>query len=494
MIFHTEMPSLCADETDSGPKEECGVFGAYGVEEVCDVVYRGLFALQHRGQEGAGIVVSDGRRLRAVKGLGLLSETLAVKSARHLQGQTGIGHVRYSTTGSGNIHNVQPLLVECVDGQWAVAHNGNLVNADKLRRMYQESGAIFQTSTDSEVLLHLLADPMFRRRPKRVARALGELRGAFSFLILTGGCMMAARDPYGFRPLSIGTLDGGYAVASETCALTQVGARFLRDVEPGELVVFDETGMRSVLFAERPERLGQCVFELVYFARPDSRVFGESVHRVRMEYGRQLAREFPVEADFVTSVPDSGNSAALGFAVESGLPLDYGFIRNHYVGRTFIMPGAEQRRAGVDMKLAVLAETVRDQRVVVVDDSIVRGTTARRRVHALREAGAREVHVRISCPPVVRPCFYGIDFATRTELIANDRSVEEIRVFLGADSLGYLSRAGLLAPLSAPENYCQACFSGEYPVNADGIQSKRQWESRSLAEPELDLGPGKGSA
>jgi amidophosphoribosyltransferase len=477
--------------SDDKAHEECGIFGVYGVEDACGLIYRGLFSLQHRGQEGSGIVVADGQRVRSAKGTGLLNETFSEKNMRELKGSLGIGHVRYSTTGSSKIHNVQPLVVECVDGLWAVAHNGNLVNADKLRRMYQESGSIFQTSSDSEVLLHLLADPMFRRRPKRVARALGELKGAFAFTMMTARCLMAARDPFGFRPLSIGTLpDGGYVVASETCALNQVGARFLRDVEPGELVIFDETGMRSVLFAERAPCLGQCVFELVYFARPDSRVFGESVHGVRMAYGMRLAREFPVEADIVTSVPDSGNSAALGFSRESGIPLDYGFIRNHYVGRTFIMPGADQRRVGTDMKLAVLEEVVRDRRVVVVDDSIVRGTTARRRVRALREAGAREVHVRISCPPVIWPCFYGIDFATREELIAADRNVEEIRAFLEADSLGYLSVDGLLAPLRAPDDYCRACFTGEYPVDTAGIQSKGQWENGNL---ELDLEPtGEG--
>ncbi len=483
----------CSDgcRRDDKPREECGVFGVYGADGACDVIYRGLFSLQHRGQEGAGLVVSDGVRVRSVKGLGLVGEALAGKPVRDLQGHLGIGHVRYSTTGSTRIHNVQPLVAECVDGLWAVAHNGNLVNADKLRRMYQESGSLFQTSTDSEVLLHLLADPMFRRRPKRVARALGELRGAFAFVLMTKSCLMAARDPHGFRPLAIGTLgEGGHVVASETCAFAQVGARFVRDVEPGELVIFDENGMRSVFFAERADPLAQCVFELVYFARPDSSVFGESVHRIRLEYGRLLARQHPVEADFVASVPDSGNSAALGFAMESGLPLDYGFIRNHYVGRTFIMPGADQRRSGADMKLSVLAETVRDRRVVVVDDSIVRGNTARKRVQALRKAGAREVHVRISCPPVVSPCYYGVDFATREELIAHDKSPQDTCVWLGADSLGYLSIENLLAPLAQPNDYCHACFSGNYAVGIEGAQTKRKWEDHALATPELNLDMG----
>jgi len=468
------------------PNEECGLFGVYGIPNAATMIYRGLFSLQHRGQEGAGMVISDGENVRSAKGLGLVSEVLSKGAIDGLHGSSGIGHVRYSTTGSTRIQNVQPLVVECVDGIWAVAHNGNLVNASKLRLMYQEAGAIFQTSTDSEVLVHLLADPMYRTRPRRVARALGELEGSFSFLLMTKSCVMAARDRLGFRPLSIGKIGKGWVFASETCALTQVGAEYVRDLNPGELVVADSTGLHSSMFAESEKgKLAQCVFELVYFARPDSTVFGESVHNVRLKYGMRLAEEYPVEADVVIPIPDSGNSAALGYSRKSGIPLDYGFIRNHYIGRTFIMPVADDRAQGVDMKLSVLKEVVNGKRVVVVDDSIVRGTTARRRVEALRRHGAKEIHVRISCPPTAHPCFFGIDFPTREELIAGAKDVAKIREFIGADSLGYLSTDGLLSPLKSPSSYCAACFTGNYPVDTANMKGgKRELENYS---PDLGL-------
>lgn len=469
---------------DDHPKEHCGLFGVYGVKDPVAILYRGLFALQHRGQEGAGVVVADGREVRSVKGLGLVSDVLGKKACDHLTGHLGMGHVRYSTTGSSTrIQNVQPLVVECVDGIWAVAHNGNLVNAGGLRRMYQDAGAIFQTSTDSEILVHLLADPMYRRRPHRVARALSELKGAFCFLIMTKDCLMAARDPLGFRPLSIGKLGDAWVVASETCAFSQIGARFERDVAPGELVIFDETGVHSVMFAEPPaQKTAQCIFEMVYFARPDSIVFGKSAHQARVQYGMRLAEEHPVEADVVIPIPDSGNSAAIGYSRKSGIPLDYGFIRNHYVGRTFIMPAQADRMEGVDLKLSVLPEVVRGQRVVLVDDSVVRGTTARRRVDRLREAGAREVHVRVSCPPIAHPCFYGIDFPTKDELIGGTRDVEAIRVHLGADSLGFLSLDGLFLPFGRSSGFCAACYTGQYPVDPGGVIPKRGFEIKG---PEL---------
>jgi amidophosphoribosyltransferase len=472
---------------DDHPHEFCGVFGVYGIPSAAPSIYQGLFSLQHRGQEGAGIVVADGEKVRSSKGQGLVSEVFCDKDLASLTGHLGIGHVRYSTTGSTRIQNVQPLVVECVDGIWAVAHNGNLVNAEQLRRMYQEAGAIFQTSTDSEVLVHLLADPMYRSRPGRVARALAELQGSFCFLLLTRNCMMAARDPHGFRPLSIGTVGDGFVVASETCALDQVGATFLRDVEPGELVVFDETGMHSSFFADVKDEneWARCIFEMVYFARPDSKVFGKNVHSVREAYGRRLAEEHPVDADIVCAIPDSGNSAAMGYATGSGIPLEHGFIRNHYVGRTFIMPEQDARAKGVDMKLAVLPEVVEGKRVVVVDDSIVRGTTARRRVLRLREAGAREVHVRISCPPIQHPCFFGIDFPTREELVAGGMSVEEIREFIEADTLGYLSLEGLFAPFDKACGFCAACFDGNYPADVSGIRGKHALEQGG--ELQLDL-------
>ncbi len=468
-------------ERDDGPREWCGVFGVFGVPDVAATIHQGLFALQHRGQEGAGIVVSDGEKVRSTKGLGLVNDVFTGDFAAGLRGHLGVGHVRYSTTGSTRIQNVQPLVAECVDGLWAVAHNGNLVNAARLRRMYQEAGAIFQTSTDSEVLIHLLADPMYRTRPRRVARALSELDGSFSFLIMTRNCVMAARDRHGFRPLSIGRLGDGYVVASETCALVQTGAEFLRDVAPGELIVFDETGMHSSFFAEsNPDTQASCIFEVIYFARPDSQVFGRNAHEVRVRYGMQLAKEHPVDADVVISVPDSGNSAALGYSRQSGIPMDQGFIRNHYVGRTFIMPHQADRVRGVDMKLTVLPEVVRGKRVVVVDDSIVRGTTAQRRVFRLREAGAREVHVRISCPPIAHPCFYGIDFPTREELVASSMDVEAVRRYIDADSLGYLSLEGLFLPFESGKRFCSACFTGTYPTDISHMRGKQALESGAL--------------
>ncbi len=457
--------------------EECGVCGVYGVKNAALCLYRSLFSLQHRGQEGAGMVVSDGSRIRTCKGSGLVSDVFSRATLDNLTGYMGIGHVRYSTTGSPRPENVQPLVVECVDGVWAVAHNGNLVNAANLRQMYQESGSIFQTSTDSEILLHLLADPMYRHRPGRVCRALSELEGSFSFVLMTVDCIMAARDRFGFRPLSLGRLGTGYVVASETCALAQVGAVYERDIEPGELLVIDSSGLHSHVFAERQgASFSHCVFELVYFARPDSQVFGECVHNVRVEYGRRLAREHPAAADIVIGVPDSGSLAALGFAHESGIPLDYGFIRNHYIGRTFIMPEESGRAEGVDLKIAVVPHVVRGKRVVVVDDSIVRGTTARRRVAALREAGAKEIHMRVSCPPTVFPCFFGIDFPTKDELIASRKSIEEIRDFLKVDSLGYLSCENLLAPLRRRADYCVACFTGNYSVDISAMTGKKALE------------------
>lgn len=464
------------------PREYCGVFGVFDVPEAANAIYNGLFSMQHRGQEGAGIVVSDGEKVRSEKGLGLVGELVGKVTGGELPGDRGVGHVRYSTTGSCRAVNVQPLVVECLDGIWAIAHNGNLVNALKLRRQYQEAGAIFQTSTDSEVLVHLIADPMFRSRPRRLERALAELQGAYSLVILTRDSLMAARDPFGFRPLSIGRLGGGTVFASETCALDQVGAEYIRDVLPGELVTVDAQGIRSTTFCEPVSgSLGQCIFEHVYFARPDSLVFGQSVHEVRLRLGRRLAEESSVEADVVIPVPDSGNSAALGYSLRSGIPLDYGFIRNHYIGRTFIMPEVSQRQDSVDLKLAVVPGAVRGKRVIVVDDSLVRGNTSRRRIRALRDAGAREIHMRISCPPTRHPCHFGIDFPTREELIASHQSLDEVRDYIGADSLSYISLEGLLSAVDQPADYCTGCFSGTYPLDVEEGQNKLSLESPQTA-------------
>jgi len=450
---------------DEKPRENCGLFGVFGVPNAAQVIYTGLFALQHRGQEGAGITTSDGTKVSSTKGEGLLSEVFTVRPPTALPGHLGIGHVRYSTTGSSRPQNVQPIVFECLDGLWALAHNGNLTNARRMRQAYQEAGAIFQTSTDSEILMHLIADPMYRTRNRRVERALSELEGAFSFLIMTPHGVLGARDRYGFRPLSIGRLGQGYVFASETCALDQVGATHERDVLPGELVTVDEKGIRSSTFCEPVSGpLGQCIFEHVYFARPDSIVFGQNVHETRIKLGRRLALEHPVAADLVMPVPDSGNEAALGFSLASSVPMDYGFIRNHYIGRTFIMPEMAQRHDSIDLKLAIVPGVVRDKRVVVVDDSIVRGSTCRRRINALRKAGAKEVHMRVSCPPVRHPCFFGIDFPSSSELIAAERNLEEIRNYIQADSLAYVSLAGLLSAFEQPGDFCTGCYSGKYPA------------------------------
>lgn len=461
------------DTNTDSPRESCGLFGVFGVPDAASLIHAGLFSLQHRGQEGAGIVVSDGIHVKSHKGLGEVTDVFSIDTLKPLKGDCGIGHVRYSTTGGNLLQNVQPLVVECCDGIWAIAHNGNLVNAQKLRHMYQEAGAIFQTSTDSEVLVHLLSDPLFRKGGHRVAQALAELKGSFSFLLMTKDYVMAARDPLGFKPLSIGTLGNGYVFSSETCAFNQIGAKHLRDVEPGELVFADTTGLRSTRFADAlPSPLSQCVFEHVYFARPDSILFGQSVHNVRVELGRRLAQEHPVEADIVIAIPDSGNSAALGYSQQSGIPLDFGFIRNHYVGRTFIMPDSAERAKSVDMKLSVVADVVRGKHIIVVDDSIIRGNTCQRRVQVLRKAGAKEIHLRISCPPTTHPCHFGIDFATRKELVAAEHTLDEVRAITGADSLGYLSLNGLLSPFAKPADYCTACFTGKYPVDVSGVHSK----------------------
>ncbi|MFZ4395071.1 MAG: amidophosphoribosyltransferase [Kiritimatiellia bacterium] len=483
MVMDDDNDAIVKPGTDDEPHEECGLFGVFGVSAVSEIIYTGLFAQQHRGQEGAGMVVSDGTRLRFHKGIGHVHDVFMAENIGRLTGTLGIGHVRYSTTGASRPQNVQPLVAECVDGLWAIAHNGNLTNASELRRNYQQSGSIFQTTTDSEVLVHLLADPHYRNRCQHVGRALAELRGAFAFLLMSRDCVYAARDPLGFRPLVLGTLEGGYVFASETCALRQVGATYVRDIEPGELVKVTSRGLASYRFAEASPRCAQCVFELVYFARPDSNVFGYNVHQTRIQYGMQLAREHPVAADIVIPIPDSGVAAALGYSRASGIPFDMGFIRNHYVGRTFIMPEHAQIMRSLDMKLSIMPEVVQGKRVVMVDDSIVRGNTVQRRVARLREAGAREVHVRISCPPIRHPCFFGIDFATTTELVAAGREVEQVRAYIGADSLGYLSEDGLLAPFAdGPRKFCRACFNGDYPADISQMRGKLDLEEQQAEE------------
>ena len=460
--------------------EECGVFGVFGCPEAARKTYYGLYALQHRGQESAGIVASDGHTINSKKGLGLISEAVRYDELRDLPGDLAIGHVRYSTTGGTRVQNIQPLVIEYSRGIVAIAHNGNLTNARTLRRLYESRGSIFQTSTDSEIFVHLLADPDHLGAEEPLVDALSHVEGAYSLLLMTADRLTAVRDPLGFRPLSLGELDGGYVVASETCAFDLVGAKFIRDVEPGEIVTVDAGGLRSCRFAEPAEgRLARCIFEHIYFARPDSLVFGDTVHNVRLRLGESLADAHPVDADVVISIPHSGDSPAIGYARRSGLPLDRGFVSNLYVGRTFIKPEEEGRSRAVAVKLNVVRDVVRGKRLVVVDDSIVRGTTCRERLSMLRRAGARELHLRVSAPPIRCPCFYGIDFPHADELVAAEKSVEGIREFLGVDTLGYQTVEGLLSAVSGPPgSYCLACFTGRYPVDVSENMDKFALESR----------------
>jgi amidophosphoribosyltransferase len=451
-----------------GLNEECGVFGIWGHQEAAQITYYGLHSLQHRGQEGTGIVVTDGQQLKVKKGEGLVNEIFTADVMEELQGVGAIGHVRYATAGGGGYENVQPLLFQSQSGGLALAHNGNLVNADALRNQLEAQGSIFQTSSDTEVLAHLIKRGGFSQLKERVKNALPMLKGAYAFLIMTETEMMVALDPHGLRPLSLGKLGDAYVVASETCAFDIVGAEFVRDVLPGELLIIDEDGLHSEIYSMN-STTAICTMEYIYFSRPDSNIHGINVHTARKNLGKQLAVEVPIEADVVTGVPDSSISAAIGYAEESGIPYEMGLIKNRYVGRTFIQPSQSLREQGVKMKLSPVRGVVEGKRVIMVDDSIVRGTTSRRIVNMLKEAGATEVHVVISSPPIQNPCFYGIDTSTREELIASDHSVEEIRELIGADSLTFLSVEGMLEAIGRNEpgetrGQCLACFTGKYPT------------------------------
>jgi amidophosphoribosyltransferase len=445
--------------------DQCGLIGVFGHPEAAHLAYMGLYALQHRGQESAGLAVGDGTRIRLEKGMGLVNDVFTAERLDSLPGDRAIGHVRYSTSGDTVAANAQPYLIECHRGPIAIGHNGNLVNAAILRRELEAAGSIFQSTSDTEVILHLYARSHRERLEDAIAASLYKVMGAFSLLFLTADALVAARDPWGFRPLVVGRLNGATIVASETCALDLIDAEYVRDVDPGEILVVDAAGVRSFR-PFPPEPNAHCVFEHVYFARPDSLVFGRTVLDSRLMLGRQLAREAPADADVVVPIPDSGMGAALGFARESGLPFEWGLIRNHYVGRTFIQPRQGQRSVGVKIKLNPVRHLIEGRRVVLIDDSIVRGTTSRKIVHMVREAGAREVHMRISSPPTTGPCYYGIDTPLKSELIASSHSVEEIRRFIEADSLAYLSHEGLLRAVGdeAGRRHCTACFSGRYPV------------------------------
>jgi amidophosphoribosyltransferase len=447
--------------------EECGVFGIFGHPDASNLTYLGLYALQHRGQESAGIVSSDGKRLFVEKAMGLVADIFSEDRIKKLPGHMAIGHNRYSTAGGSFAINIQPILVNFALGGLAVAHNGNLVNAGILKDELEAYGSIFVSTTDTEVIVHLIAQSRAATLHERIVDALSHIQGSYSLLLLTEDEMIAVRDPNGFRPFSLAELDGAYVVASETCAFDLIEATYIRDIAPGEMVVINSKGIQST-FPFKAAKPSHCIFEFIYFARPDSMVFGQNVYSIRKEFGRQLARETGVPADVVIPVPDSGVPAALGYAEEAGIPFDTGLIRNHYVGRTFIEPQQSIRHFGVKIKLNPVKDALRGKRVIVVDDSIVRGTTSKKIIKMIRNAGATEVHLRISSPPTSYPCFYGIDMPTRQELIASSHSIEEIRKYITADTLGYISMEGIQKVVPFPVNFCAACFDGEYPVPFPG--------------------------
>ncbi len=462
------------------PKHYCGVFGIYGHPNAAELTYYGLYALQHRGQESAGIVASDGRQFRKHVGMGLVPQVFTGELLHTLVGKMAVGHTRYSTTGSSHIQNAQPLTINCRVGPVAIAHNGNLTNASQLREELEAKGQVFQTSVDSEIILHLMAQPTINGAENNLVQTMRRIEGAYSLVIMTGKELIGVRDPHGFRPLCIGKLGEGWVLASETCALDLIHAKFVRDVEPGEIVVIGEHGLTSVQAFPEQERRAFCIFEYVYFARPDSTIAGRNVYRTRVEMGRELAREHPIQADVVVPVPDSGNCAALGYSLESGIPFEMAFVRNHYVGRSFLQPSQLIRDFDVRVKLNLIGELVKGRRVIIVDDSIVRGTTSKARVKTLKEAGAKEVHVLVSCPPHMNPCVYGIDFPDRSKLMAANHSVEEIRRYLSADSLYYLSQDGMVKATGLPkESFCMACYDGRYPVSYDPAVDKHTIERRN---------------
>jgi len=449
------------------PREECGIFGVFGNEDAAKLTYFGLYALQHRGQESAGMVVSDGRNVVEHKAMGLVPEIFNESILGGLKGNMALGHVRYSTTGSSLLVNAQPLRVQHSGKSLAVAHNGNLVNARAIRSQLEEEGSIFQTTMDSEVVLHVIAKAIRKGMEPAMLETIARVKGAYSMAVMTEDSLIAMRDIHGFRPLCLGLLNQGYVIASETCALDLVEAEYVRDVEPGEVLIIDRHGLRSIRSDER-SRKAQCIFELIYFARPDSDVFGQNVYLFRKRQGRTLAEQFPMDLDLVMPFPDSGNYAAIGYSQASRIPLEMGVIRNHYVGRTFIQPSQSMRDFGVKVKLNPVKQVLKDKRVLVIEDSIIRGTTARTRIKSLRKIGAREIHMLVSCPPHRFPCHYGIDFSTRGELIAAQKSVAEIRDFIGLDSLAYLGIEQLVKASHIPrEELCLACFDGQYPVPPD---------------------------
>ncbi|MCK9174733.1 MAG: amidophosphoribosyltransferase [Desulforhopalus sp.] len=469
--MQTQIPSIDELEFDK-PRHECGVCGIFNHPDAAKLAYFALYALQHRGQESAGIAASDGSHVNIYKAMGLVPDVFSEEHLQELKGHLAIGHVRYSTTGASNAVNTQPLLVRHRGHTLAVAHNGNLVNATALRQKLEEHGSIFQTTMDSEVVLHLMARSAWQGLDTALQYAFSSIKGAFSMVLMTEDCIVAVRDPDGFRPLCLGRIlnadnSEGWVIASETCALDLINAEYMRDVEPGEMLIICNQGMRSI-FPWPKQTPHHCIFEHVYFARPDSEVFGINVYRTRKEMGKLLARESKIDADLVMPFPDSGNYAALGYAQESGIPLEFGVIRNHYVGRTFIQPTQSMRDFNVRVKLNPVRSLLKGKRIIIVEDSIIRGTTGKSRVAAMRRAGAKEVHMVVSCPPTRHACYYGIDFPTASQLVACGRDVEEIAEYLGLDSLHYLSLEGMVEATGlSRDKFCLACFDGIYPIKPD---------------------------
>ncbi|MFW5986311.1 MAG: amidophosphoribosyltransferase [Halanaerobiales bacterium] len=456
-------------------EEECGIFGIYDPDnnhDISSLTYLGLLALQHRGQESAGICIKKNEQFRLHKDMGLVANVFEEEMLDKMKGDTAIGHVRYSTTGSSLLVNAQPLLINSIKGDLALAHNGNLINGRELKLNLESHGSIFHSTLDTEVIAHLVARSFEDDLIDALIQSLHQLKGAYSLVAMTKDSLVAARDPHGFRPLCLGKIDDGYVVASETCAFDMIGAEFVREVEPGELVVINKEGLKSIKYSsERPYSF--CIFEFIYFARPDSNIGGQNVHLARKEMGRQLAAEMNIDADLVIPIPDSGTAAALGFSEESGIPFSKGIMRNRYVGRTFIQPTQKIRDLKVRIKLSPIKDIIRGKRVILVDDSIVRGTTSNQIINRVKEAGATEVHIAISSPPVIDPCFYGLDTSKRQELIARDMTVEQIADHIGADSLTYLSHEGLIKSINVDGyGFCTACFSGEYPVDIESIRGE----------------------
>ncbi|MCH8291269.1 amidophosphoribosyltransferase [Candidatus Poribacteria bacterium] len=463
------MPN-CGEFSDDKPKEECGVFGIFGHPKAAELTYLGLRALQHRGQESAGIVASDRTTFHHHCGMGLVTVVFDEETLSKLKGNIAVGHNRYSTSGDSNLENAQPLICQYKRGPLAIAHNGNLVNAPRIRSDLEDAGSIFRGTSDTEVIAHLLARSQQTYLEDRILDALKEVRGAYSILFMGKSLLIAARDPHGFRPLWLGRLGDAYVLASETCAFDVIEAKAIREIAPGELIIITSTDREPESFHFHPAlpHLSQCIFEYIYLARPDSVIFGELVNRPRREFGRQLARESPADADIVIPVPDSATLAALGYSEESGIPFEMGLYRNSFVGRSFMNPSKEMRELMVKVKLNPLPDVLEGKRVIVVDDSIMRGPTSRKFVKLIRQGGATEVHIRIASPPNKFPCFYGVDTPTRKELIASSHTIEEIRKYIRADSLGYLTIEGMLKCMKSPKDFCTACFDGNYPVEFSG--------------------------